>query len=55
MLRNEVIKREVLEGDKAIEATKKINRSASKALRATPKAQASDRVTDAATTSQPEA
>ncbi len=55
VLRNEVIKREVLEGDKAIEATKKINRSASKALRATPKAQASDGVTDAATTSQPEA
>lgn len=55
VLRNEVIKREVLEGDKAIEATKKINRSASKALRATPKAQVSDGVTDAATTSQPEA
>ncbi len=38
VLRNEVIKREVLEGEKAAEATKKINRSASKALRAAPKA-----------------
>ena len=42
VLRNEVIKREVLEGEKASEATKKINRSASKALRATPKAPAPD-------------
>ncbi len=55
VLRNEVIKREVLEGDKAIEATKKINRSASKALRATPKTQASDGVPDAVNTQQPEA
>ena len=55
VLRNEVIKREVLEGDKAIEATKKINKSASKALRATPKAQAPDGVPDTVTTPQPEA
>jgi hypothetical protein len=55
VLRNEVIKREVLEGDKAIEATKKINRSASKALRATPKTQVPDGVPDAVTTQQPEA
>jgi hypothetical protein len=42
VLRNEVIKREVLEGEKAAEATKKINRSASKALRSIPKASAYD-------------
>jgi hypothetical protein len=34
VLRNEVIKREVLEGEKAIEANKKINRSTSRQLRA---------------------
>lgn len=33
VLKNEVIKREVLEGEKALDATKKISRSASKALR----------------------
>lgn len=33
VLRNEVIKREVLEGEKAAEAAKKINRSATKSLR----------------------
>lgn len=33
VLKNEVIKREVLEGEKAIEATKKISRIASKVLR----------------------
>jgi hypothetical protein len=37
VLKNEVIKREVLEGEKAAEATKKISRSASKLLRAVPK------------------
>lgn len=37
VLRNEVIKREVLEGEKASEAAKKVNRSASKVLRVTPK------------------
>lgn len=42
VLRNEVIKREVLEGEKATEAVKKINRSASKALRAATKTLVSD-------------
>lgn len=42
VLRNEVIKREVLEGEKATEAVKKISRSASKVLRAMPKTQISD-------------
>lgn len=37
VLKNEVIKREVLEGEKALDATKKISRSASKALRVIPK------------------
>ena len=34
VLVNEVIKRDVLDGDKAIEATKKISRSSGKLLRA---------------------
>ena len=33
VLRNEVVRREILEGDKAIEAAKKISRIASKALK----------------------
>jgi hypothetical protein len=37
VLKNEVIKREVFEGEKALDATKKISRSASKALRVIPK------------------
>lgn len=38
VLVNEVIKREVLEGDKAVEAIKKVSKAASKALRLSPKA-----------------
>ena len=52
VLRNEVIKREVLEGEKASEATKKINRSASKALRATPKTPTPDAAATAMPTSE---
>ena len=52
VLRNEVIKREVLEGEKAAEATKKINRSASKALRATPKTPTPDAAATATPTSE---
>jgi hypothetical protein len=52
VLRNEVIKREVLEGEKASEATKKINRSASKALRITPKAPAPEAASTTIPTSE---
>lgn len=48
VLRNEVIKREVLEGEKATEAVKKISKSASKALRVIPKSQLPDAATSAA-------
>ena len=41
VLLNEVIKREVLEGDKAKEATKKAARSSSKRLRSSPVANGS--------------
>lgn len=47
VLRNEVIKREVLEGEKATDAVKKISKSASKALRSIPKSQLSDATTSA--------
>ncbi len=52
VLRNEVIKREVLEGEKATEAVKKINRSASKALRAATKTLVSDSTAPAMPTSE---
>jgi hypothetical protein len=52
VLRNEVIKREVLEGEKAYEATKKINRSASKALRINPKAPAPEAASTTIPTSE---
>lgn len=50
VLLNEVIKREVIEGDKADEARKKITRAASKALRAaSPRAASKDPVSEGVT------
>jgi hypothetical protein len=51
VLRNEVIKREVLEGEKAAEATKKISKSASQALRIVPKNNSTDAIGSAALSS----
>jgi hypothetical protein len=51
VLRKEVIKREVLEGEKAAEATKKISKSASKALRIVPKNNSTDAIGSAALSS----